>query len=108
MTVMGGITLAFVLVIYLSNKIGAKGIFRNVALIKTLDNSSGFIGVSMSPKELVGLEGVTSTVLKLSGKVKVGDKIYDAVSEDGFIEKGIPVRIIRYETGQIYVLKVND
>lgn len=108
MIVMGGITLAFVLVIYLSNKIGAKGIFQNVALIKTLDNSSGFIGVSMSPKELVGLEGVTSTVLKLSGKVKVGDRIYDAVSEDGFIEKGTLVRIIRYETGQIYVLKVND
>lgn len=105
LTVTGGILLAFLLVIYLSSKIGSKGIFSKVALDKTLDKSSGFIGVSMSPKELVGREGIASTVLKLSGKVRVDDKIYDAVSEDGFIEKGTRVSIIRYETGQLYVVK---
>lgn len=105
LTVMSGISLAFLLVIYLSSKIGSKGIFSKVALDKTLDNSSGFIAVSMTPKELVGQEGIASTVLKLSGKVKVGDKIYDAVSEDGFIDKGTKVSIIRYETGQLYVVK---
>lgn len=105
LTVMGGICMAFILVIYLSSKIGTKGIFSKIALDKTLDNSSGFIAVSMTPKELVGQEGIASTVLKLSGKVKVGDKIFDAVSEDGFIEKGTKVSVIRYETGQIYVVK---
>jgi len=38
--------------------------------------------------------------------VQVDGKTYDAVSEDGFIEKGTPVRIIRYETGQVYVVKI--
>ena len=104
-TVMAGITLSFVLIIYLSSKIGTKGIFRNVALVKTLDNQSGYIGVSMDAKELVGQQGVASTVLRLSGKVQVEGKIYDAVSEDGFIEKGTIVQIIRYETGQVYVVK---
>jgi len=104
-TVMAGITLSFVLIIYLSSKIGTKGIFRNVALVKTLDNQSGYIGVSMDAKELVGLQGVASTVLRLSGKVQVEGKTYDAVSEDGFIEKGTIVQIIRYETGQVYVVK---
>lgn len=105
LTVMGGICMAFILVIYLSSKIGTKGIFSKIALDKTLDKSSGYIAVSMTPKELVGQEGIASTVLKLSGKVKVGDKIFDAVSEDGFIEKGTKVSIIRYETGQLYVVK---
>lgn len=104
-TVMAGIMLSFVLIIYLSSKIGTKGIFRNVALVKTLDNQSGYIGVSMDAKELVGQQGVASTVLRLSGKVQVEGKIYDAVSEDGFIEKGTIVQIIRYETGQVYVVK---
>lgn len=104
-TVMAGITLSFVLIIYLSSKIGTKGIFRNVALVKTLDNQSGYIGVSMDAKELIGQQGVASTVLRLSGKVQVEGKTYDAVSEDGFIEKGTIVQIIRYETGQVYVVK---
>ncbi len=104
-TVMAGITLSFVLIIYLSSKIGTKGIFRNVALVKTLDNQSGYIGVSMDAKELVGQQGVASTVLRLSGKVQVEGKTYDAISEDGFIEKGTIVQIIRYETGQVYVVK---
>lgn len=104
-TVTGGITLSFALVIYLSSKIGTKGIFRNVALVKTLDNESGYVGVSMDAKELIGQQGVASTVLRLSGKVQVDGKTYDAVSEDGFIEKGTLVEIIRYETGQVYVVK---
>ena len=104
-TVTGGITLSFTLVIYLSSKIGTKGIFRNVALVKTLDNESGYVGVSMDAKELIGQQGVASTVLRLSGKVQVDGKTYDAVSEDGFIEKGTLVEIIRYETGQVYVVK---
>ncbi len=107
-TVMAGITLSFVLIIYLSSKIGTKGIFRNVALVKTLDNQSGYIGVSMEAKELVGKQGIASTVLRLSGKVQVEGKTYDAVSEDGFIEKGTLVEIIRYETGQVYVVKANE
>lgn len=107
-TVMAGITLSFVLIIYMSSKIGSKGMFRNVALVKTLDNQSGYIGVSMDAKELVGQQGVASTVLRLSGKVQVEGKTYDAVSEDGFIEKGTTVQIIRYETGQVYVVKAEQ
>jgi membrane-bound serine protease (ClpP class) len=76
-----------------------------VALVKTLDNESGYVGVSMDAKELIGQQGVASTVLRLSGKVQVDGKTYDAVSEDGFIEKGTLVEIIRYETGQVYVVK---
>ena len=104
-TVTGGITLWFALIIYLSSKIGTKGIFRNVALVKTLDNESGYVGVLMDAKGLIGQQGVASTVLRLSGKVQVDGKTYDAVSEDGFIEKGTLVEIIRYETGQVYVVK---
>ncbi len=106
LTVIGGISLAFVLVVYISSKIGTKGIFHKIALVKTLDNQSGYIGVSMEAKKLIGKEGVASTVLRLSGKVQIEGKTYDAVSEDGFIEKGTPVRIIRYETGQVYVVKI--
>jgi len=38
--------------------------------------------------------------------VEVEGEIYDAISETGYIEKGTPVKVIRYETGQLYVVIV--
>ncbi|MDR0811887.1 MAG: nodulation protein NfeD [Paludibacter sp.] len=106
LTVTGGVILGFLLIWYLSSKIGKKGLFRNVALVKTLDNQSGYIGVPVETAETVGKEGNAYTVLRLSGKVQIDNEIYDAISEDGFIEKGTRVKVIKYETGQVYVVKV--
>ncbi|MDD3078314.1 MAG: NfeD family protein [Paludibacter sp.] len=105
LTVMSGLFLGFGLIIYLSSKIGTKGIFGKMALKTTLENADGYIGVSMTEKKLVGKKGIAFTVLRLSGKVQIEGKVYDAVSEDGFIEKGTEVEVIRYETGQVYVVK---
>ena len=106
LTVTGGVTLGFLLILYLSSKIGKKGLLRNVALLKTLDNQSGYIGVPMENAITLGKEGTAYTVLRLSGKVRIDNEIYDAVSEDGFIDKGTPIKVIRYETGQVYVVKL--
>lgn len=106
LTVVGGASMAFVMIIYLSSRIGAKGIFREFALTTTLDNKDGFVGVSMENSDLVGKAGVASTVLRPSGKVNVEGVIYDAVSLEGLIDKGQTVKVIRFETGQIYVEKI--
>lgn len=106
LTVIGGMTLSFVLIIYLSSKIGSKGMFRKMALEATMDNQSGYVGVSMEEAKLVGKRGIASTVLRPSGKVNVEGTVYDAISEDGFIEKGTEVKVIKYETGQIHVSKL--
>jgi len=103
MTVTAGMGLAFGLIIYISTKIGSKGIFRKMALNTTMEKKAGYIGVSMAELELVGKTGVASTVLRPSGKVSIDGVSYDAVSDQSFIEKGTLVRVIRYETGQIYV-----
>ncbi len=108
LTVVGGMMGTVVLSIYLSSKIGSKGVFGKMAMQKTLDNSEGFIGVPTEQMNLIGQTGITVSVLRLSGKIMLNGKIYDAVSEDGFIEKDIPVKVIRYETGQIYVEKVKE
>ncbi len=105
LTVTVGLGLGFASVLYLSSKIGHKGLFRRVALDASLDNESGYIGVSMEEKQFVGDKGVASTDLRPSGKVKIGQKVLDAVSEEGFIEKGKSVTVVKYETGQVYVVK---
>lgn len=102
-TVVVGLLLGVGLIAYLSTKIGTKGMFRKVALNTTLDNESGYIGVSTAEKNLVGKIGTARTVLRPSGKVEIEGVVYDAVSEQSFIEKGTQVKVVRYETGQIYV-----
>jgi membrane-bound serine protease (ClpP class) len=57
--------------------------------------------------QMVGKSGIASTVLRPSGKVRIDGVVYDAVSEEGFIEKGQAVKVLRYETGQVYVEKLN-
>ena len=107
LTVTGGIGFGFGLVLYLSSRIGAKGIFRHVALQATMEKSEGYMGVEMIGLQMVGKSGIASTVLRPSGKVRIDGVVYDAVSEDGFIEKGQAVKVLRYETGQVYVEKLN-
>ena len=104
LTVIGGLTLGFGLIIYLSNKIGSKGLFKKLALETTLENKKGYIGVPTEGVNIVGKTGIAYTVLRPSGKVKVDEKVYDAVSVNGvFIEKGTQIIVVRYETGQVYV-----
>jgi membrane-bound serine protease (ClpP class) len=102
-TVTSGLFLSFGLIVYLSMKIGTKGIFKKMALTKTMETKEGFIAVSMSEVQLVGSIGEAATVLRPSGKVSINGVSYDAISVQGFIEKGTKVKVVKYETGQIYV-----
>ncbi len=90
-----------ILVYYLSTKIGKDGIFKDIALNTSLDDNTEVEKVENS---LVGQEGVTVTVLCPSGKVKIGDEIYNAVSENGsYVDEGMTVEVRRFSTGQLYV-----
>lgn len=104
LTVISGLILGFGMILYLSNKIGSKGMFKKLALNTTLANKEGYVGVSLDAVSLVGQTGIAFTVLRPSGKVKITNKIYDAISNNGiFIEKDAEIIVVRYETGQVYV-----
>jgi membrane-bound serine protease (ClpP class) len=105
LTVTLGLIFGFAIVIYMSSRIGSRGMFQKIALATSLDNESGYIGVSVTERDLVGKTGTARTDLRPSGKVQIDGKVHDAVSEQSFIEKGTNVRVIRYETGQIYVIE---
>lgn len=54
-------------------------------------------------KKLVGKVGKTTTDLKLAGRVKVRGKVYDAISEDSFIEKNKYVKVVKLENNRLVV-----
>ena len=84
MTVLGGMGMGMILIIYLSSRIGKKGFLKNVAL---LADQEGYYSVSLQPDSLVGKTGVAATVLRPSGRVNRW-RVYDAVSSYVMIEKG--------------------
>ena len=79
--------------------------FSNLSLKSEQQVDDGFIGVETEGENVVGESGVAHTVLRPSGKVMIKDKLYDAKSEYGFIERGTTIKAIRFETGQVYVVK---
>jgi membrane-bound serine protease (ClpP class) len=100
LTVLSGIVLGFFSMLYLSSKIGSKGILRKIALTSDLEDS---VSVEPGIKTLTGTEGEAVTVLRPSGKIIIGNEVYDAVSETGFIEKGVKIKVNRIENAQFYV-----
>lgn len=105
LTVMAGIVIAVLLLLFLSQRIGRKGLFYNLALHAEQAGDKGYIGVDETPRTLVGQKGVTVTRMAPSGKIKVDGEIYDAISLYGsFIEAGSEITIEKYENSQLYVV----
>jgi membrane-bound serine protease (ClpP class) len=103
MTVSVGIVLGMAGMIWLSNRIGMRGMLRRVALTADLQEA-----VSAPPLSgLVGREGTAATVLRPSGKVMIEGECYDGISESGFIEQGATLRVVRFENAQVYVEKTS-
>lgn len=54
---------------------------------------------------LVGKEGVTLTTLAPTGKVQVLGQVHTAFAQDGYLEKGAPIKVVRIETFKLIVAK---
>lgn len=106
-TVFGGILLGIGIIALLTWKFGYKLIPRRMALHKSMEVDKGYIGVDMQPSRLVGQRGRSVTVLRPSGKIEIGNTIYDAVSTGSFIDRDVAVKVERYENAQLYVAPVD-
>jgi membrane-bound serine protease (ClpP class) len=104
-TVVVGVFGGFIISLYLSSKVfGAKsGPFKNMALNTVQNVSEGYVSVEVLLFELKGKTGVAQTVLRPGGKVLVNGEIYDAVAENGFIDKGENILVRKVEATQLYV-----
>ncbi|MDR3094026.1 MAG: nodulation protein NfeD [Bacteroidales bacterium] len=85
--------------------------FENTALSRVMlqavqKSSDGYISFD-DWSYLVGVTGTARSVLRPAGKVEIDGKLFDAMSETGFINAGDAVKIIRFETGQLYVVRTN-
>ncbi|MFN2394493.1 MAG: nodulation protein NfeD [Bacteroidales bacterium] len=105
------VIIAFFLSLSFSFYVGArvltsKGKLGSTFALNTIqDTTQGYSSVNVKMKELMGKTGTTYTMLRPSGKVEIEDDIYDATALTGYIDKGETVKVIKYETSQIFVIK---
>ena len=100
--------LGFISSLWLGKKLfTAQKTFGNLALNRDMKSEDGYIGVESKPREMIGKTGIADSILRPSGKVIVDNEIYDAKAEYGYINKGEKVKVVRYEAGQLYVVKEN-
>jgi len=89
--------------LFASSFIGGK-----ITLKASQPTNEGYSSADSSIKLLVGKSGIAETVLRPSGTVIIEGELYDAKSQYGYIDKGTAVKVVKYETTQLYVIKEED
>lgn len=90
--------------ILLAMRLLKTNMFARIAVQAVQSKEEGYIGTSQKEVELVGRTGESLTVLRPSGKVVIDGEVYDATARVGFIDKGVPIVVEKYETTQLFVL----
>ncbi|MFM7177523.1 MAG: NfeD family protein [Bacteroidota bacterium] len=82
--------------------------FGKMVLQTTMESGSGFVSADASIHALIGSDGITETLLRPSGKVLIGGRVYDAVADISFIEKGIGITVKSVNGQSLVVSKKTD
>jgi len=90
---------------YFGRKVLTTTTFGHLALDSIQEKDKGFTSSDNAYEIMVGQTGIAFTVLRPAGKVKIGDEIYDASAEAGYIEKGDKIKVTDYQTSQLFVVK---
>ncbi len=95
--------LAFAGAIWGSKKLFDSSFIPGLALDAVQKTDGGYSNVDENFRTMVGKKGVASTMLRPSGTVEIDDDHYDARAEDGFIEAGTKIVVVRTSSSQLYV-----
>lgn len=99
--------IAFIgLVIYLLLKLIPRERFKNTLILNSELNSQEGFSSNGNYDYLMGQRGISITILRPSGKIRIAGEIYYVSSEDKFIEKDKQVLVVGVEGSKIFVREV--
>ncbi|MFT4524862.1 MAG: membrane-bound serine protease (ClpP class) [Bacteroidia bacterium] len=91
---------------WLAKRLFTATALSNMVLSASQPSSEGFVGVDQKEASFIGEEGTAYTVMRPSGKVMINDQLHDATALTGYIDKGEKVKVVKFETAQLFVRKV--
>ncbi|MFO7864948.1 MAG: NfeD family protein [Salinivirgaceae bacterium] len=100
--------LSFIGSIWLSKKLFDNSMITGLSLESVQKNDDGYSNVDKHFRSMIGKVGTAVTMLRPSGRVEVDEEHFDARAEDGFIEKGAKVKVVRTSASQLYVEKIDE
>lgn len=93
---------------YFGGKLLNTTTFSRLTVAGVQKSSEGYIAVDTRFQSMVGARGFSHTVLRPSGKVSIGDELFDATTVEGsFIDKGEEIEVVRHSTTSLFVRKAN-
>ena len=105
LAVLSSIFLLGILILFGGIKLTDTDAFKKIALEETQDSKLGYVSNKYSD-EYIGKKGKAYTVLRPSGKVIIDEKLCDATSYDGFIEKNSKIKVVGNEGSALKVSKI--
>lgn len=81
-------------------------IFGSLALETVESAEEGYTASDSQYREMIGRTGTAHSILRPVGKVNIGGEIFDATAITGYIDKGDKIEVVRYETTQLFVRKI--
>ncbi|MBP5469097.1 MAG: NfeD family protein [Candidatus Riflebacteria bacterium] len=108
MVAIGYLMLYSFIAMYIIYKFAPKlGLFDRFILKHEMTTEDGYVAVAQDTyANLLGLQGVTLSICRPSGKAKIGTERYDVVSEGDFLEKGEQVIVKKVEGNKIVVKRL--
>jgi len=95
------------LCLWITSKFYKASLFGNrLSLTATQQTGEGYVGVKPDLNQFIGCEGVTTTVLRPSGKIEINGHEFDAKSNLGFIDKQQTVKVVGCNAAQLYVERI--
>lgn len=105
--VLASLTVGFGISIWLGKKlILADTRYGTIALKTEMTKETGYLSQGEGLFHLIGKQGVTTTLLRPSGKIEIENVSYDAICEFGHIEKDTKIEVVKFENSQLTVKKI--
>jgi membrane-bound serine protease (ClpP class) len=105
LAVVGGFTGGALLLFFGGASLSQTKAFKRIALMDTQKTAHGYT-VNTLAVSLIGVKGVAWTVLRPSGKVMIGEQVYDAFTRGEYLEKGSEIIVISTEGISLQVRSV--
>jgi membrane-bound ClpP family serine protease len=96
--------LAFIMMIRVFDK--KLVLFNKMVLFDSAKKEDGYVS-NVNRTDLLGMEGITLTILRPAGTAIFKNERIDVISEGGFIEQNAKIKVIKVEGARIVVRELN-
>ncbi len=98
---LGGVVLFFVG----GSKLPGTKYYKRIALTDTQESKEGYTS-NFNKESMMGKKGIAQTVLRPSGKVLIGEHLFDAFTRGEFVEAGEPIEVIQQAGSSLQVKRI--